>query len=56
MAWSSGVTPVIVLNKADIADDLEGRLVAVEAIAPGVPVVVLSALTGDHVADLARTF
>ena len=52
VAWSSGVTPVIVLNKADIARDLEGRLVAVEGIAPGVPVVVLSALTGDHVADL----
>ena len=52
VAWSSGVTPVIVLNKADIARDLEGRLVAVEGIAPGVPVVVLSALTGDHVSDL----
>ena len=46
------MTPVIVLNKADIADDLDGRLVAVEAIAPGVPVVVLSALTGDHLSDL----
>ncbi len=54
VAWSSGVSPVIILNKADIADDLEGRLVAVEAIAPGVPVVVLSALTGDHLADLGR--
>ena len=52
VAWSSGVTPVIVLNKADIARDLEERLVAVASIAPGVPVVVLSALTGDHVADL----
>ncbi len=52
VAWSSGVDPVIVLNKADIAEDLEGRLVAVEAIAPGVPVAVLSALTGDHLADL----
>ncbi len=52
VAWSSSVTPVIVLNKADIADDLDGRLVAVGAIAPGVPVVVLSALTGDHLADL----
>ncbi len=46
VAWSSGVTPVVVLNKADIADDLEGRLVAVEAIAPGVPIVTVSALTG----------
>jgi len=52
VAWSSGVMPVIVLNKADIARDLEERLVAVASIAPGVPVVVLSALTGDHVADL----
>jgi ribosome biogenesis GTPase len=52
VAWASGVMPVIVLNKADVADDLDGRLVAVEGIAPGVPIVVLSALTGDHVADL----
>ncbi len=52
VAWSSGDEPVIVLNKADIADDLPGRLVAVDAIAPGVPIVVVSALTGDHLADL----
>ena len=52
VAWSSSVTPVIVLNKADVARELEERLVAVAAIAPGVPVVVLSALTGDHVTDL----
>ncbi|HYH92137.1 MAG TPA: ribosome small subunit-dependent GTPase A [Candidatus Saccharimonadales bacterium] len=53
VAWSSGVTPVIVLNKADVARDLEDRLIAVESIAPGVPVVTVSALTGDHLADLA---
>ncbi|HET7169574.1 MAG TPA: ribosome small subunit-dependent GTPase A [Candidatus Limnocylindrales bacterium] len=52
VAWSSGVQPVVVLNKADVGHDVAGRLVAVEAIAPGVPVVVLSALTGDHLADL----
>ena len=52
VAWSSGVTPVVVLNKADLADDVDGRRVAVEAIAPGVPIVTLSALTGDHLADL----
>ncbi|MGK2852070.1 MAG: ribosome small subunit-dependent GTPase A [Candidatus Limnocylindrales bacterium] len=54
VAWSSDVTPVIVLNKADIADDMEGRLVAVAAIAPGVPIVVLSAKTGEHLSDLAE--
>jgi ribosome biogenesis GTPase len=32
--------------------DLEQRLLEVESIAPAVPIVVLSALTGDHVADL----
>jgi ribosome biogenesis GTPase len=52
VASSSAVSPVIVLNKADVAHDLEGRLVEVAAIAPGVPVVILSALTGDHLADL----
>jgi ribosome biogenesis GTPase len=53
VAWSSGVRPVIVLNKADIADDLEGRLLEVEAVAPAVPVVILSALTGDGLAELS---
>ncbi len=53
VAWSSGVRPVIVLNKADVAVDLEDRLVDVASIAPAVPIVVLSALTGGHVADLA---
>ena len=53
VAWSSRVTPVAVLNKTDLGLDIEGRRIAIEAIAPGVPIVTLSALTGDHVADLA---
>jgi ribosome biogenesis GTPase / thiamine phosphate phosphatase len=53
VAWSSRVTPVAVLNKADLGLDIEGRRVAIAAIAPGVPIVTLSALTGDHVTDLA---
>ncbi len=46
VAWSSEVTPVVVLNKSDLADDVDGRLVAVEAIAPGVATVAVSARTG----------
>ena len=42
VAWSSEVTPVVVLNKSDLADDVDGRLVAVDAIAPGVAVVAVS--------------
>jgi ribosome biogenesis GTPase len=53
VAWSSGTRPIIVLNKADVAIDLDQRLLEVESIAPAVPIVVLSALTGDHVSDLA---
>jgi ribosome biogenesis GTPase len=52
VAWSSGITPVVVLNKADLADDVDGRLVAVEAIAPGVATVAVSAWTGQGLDDL----
>ena len=52
VAWSSAITPVVVLNKADLADDVDGRLVAVEAIAPGVATVAVSARTGQGLDDL----
>lgn len=54
VAWSSGITPVVVLNKADLADDLDGRLVAVDAISPGTATVAVSALTGVGLDDLLR--
>ncbi len=53
VAWTGGATPVIVLNKADVASDPEGLRVAAEAVAPGVEVRTISALTGDGVASLA---
>jgi ribosome biogenesis GTPase / thiamine phosphate phosphatase len=49
VAWSGGSTPVIVLNKADVAGDVDGLRVAAEAIAPGVDVRAVSALTGTGV-------
>jgi ribosome biogenesis GTPase len=52
VAWSSSITPVVVLNKADLADDVDGRLVAVDAIAPGVATVAVSAWTGEGLDDL----
>ena len=54
VAWSGGGTPVVLLNKADLASDLAAVLVAVEAVAPGVEVRTLSALSGDGVAALSR--
>jgi ribosome biogenesis GTPase len=53
VAWSGGTTPVILLNKSDLSPDLEGVRVAAEAVAPGVEVRPMSALTGDGVAELA---
>jgi ribosome biogenesis GTPase len=54
VAWSSAVTPIVVLNKSDLADDVDGRLIAVEAIAPGVATVAVSAWTGDGLDGLRR--
>jgi len=45
-AWNGGVAPVVVLNKADLADDLEARIAETEAVAPGVPVLAISATEG----------
>ncbi|WP_017719954.1 ribosome small subunit-dependent GTPase A [Kamptonema formosum] len=43
LAWESGANPVIVLNKADLCESVEERVLEVEAVAIGVPVAVLSA-------------
>ncbi|MBD2508594.1 ribosome small subunit-dependent GTPase A [Nostoc muscorum FACHB-395] len=43
LAWESGANPVLVLNKADLCNSLEEYLAQVEAVALGVPIVVLSA-------------
>jgi ribosome biogenesis GTPase len=43
LAWESGANPVIILNKADLCEDIEQQIAQVEAIALGVPVIALSA-------------
>jgi ribosome biogenesis GTPase len=47
VAWESGAVPVVLLSKADIATDPEGARLAAEAAAPGVSVIVVSAVTGE---------
>lgn len=46
-AWDSGASPVIVVNKSDLADDPEAELLEVEPVVIGVPVHSVSAVTGD---------
>ena len=53
LAFESGAAPVVVLNKADLAQDLESRRREMEAAAAGVPVVALSARSGEGVDALA---
>lgn len=47
LAWESGATPVVVLTKADLCDDVEAAVREVQPHAPGVEVVTVSAATGD---------
>lgn len=45
--WEGGATPVILLNKSDLCDDLDRRLNELRPVAVGIDVRVLSALTDD---------
>lgn len=52
MAWDSGAAPLVVLTKADGADDPEALAAEVEAAAPGVPVLLTSAVEGSGIESL----
>jgi ribosome biogenesis GTPase len=52
LAWESGADPAIVLTKADLAGDIPGAVASVEAVAIGVPVHVVSNVTGEGVDGL----
>jgi ribosome biogenesis GTPase len=53
LAWESGADPVVLLNKADVCDDVPARRAAVEAVAPGVPVLAIAARPGEGLDSLA---
>ena len=52
LAWDGGATPVVVLTKMDLCDDLESSLAKAREGAPFCEVLSLSSTTGDGVADL----
>ena len=52
-SWDSGATPVIVVNKLDLADDPVAELAEMESVAAGVPVHAVSATTGEGLETLA---
>ena len=54
LAWESGAVPVVVLTKADLADDADAAVRVVRAIAPGVDVAAVSSVSGEGVEQLER--
>lgn len=53
VAWDSGATPVALLTKADLADDLEEKTAAVQRTAPGTALIVTSAADCDLCTGIA---
>jgi ribosome biogenesis GTPase len=54
IAWESGARPVIILNKADVCPDVSARLAETSALAPGVPVLAVSAMDGFGMEDILQ--
>lgn len=52
VAWESGANPVLVLNKADLCEEIEPIRQEVEAVAFGVPIIIMSAVKNLGLDDL----
>jgi ribosome biogenesis GTPase len=52
-AWESGASPIVVLTKADLCDDVPAAVLAVESVAIGVPVHAVSNVLGTGLDALA---
>lgn len=51
-AWDSGATPVILLTKTDLCDDLEDRILQVQSVAPGVDIIAASSMEEDGISQI----
>lgn len=52
--WDSGAKPVMVLNKADACQEVQGKLQEIESVSMGVPLCVVSARTGQGFDQLGK--
>lgn len=52
LAWESGSTPVVVLTKSDLCEDIYSKFRAVDAIGNGVDILGVSAVTNEGFDDL----
>jgi ribosome biogenesis GTPase len=56
LGWESGAEPIVVLTKADLCDDVDAVTLEVGAVTVGVPVHVVSNITGEGIDGLAPYF
>ncbi len=54
MAWESGGNPVILLSKADLCEDIEEKVLQLDAVAVGVPIHVISSMDGRGYDELGE--
>ena len=54
LTWQSGAAPVVVLTKADLAEEYSGYLAEVERVAAGVDIHIVSARTGFGMEGLRK--
>ncbi|GGE57566.1 ribosome small subunit-dependent GTPase A [Priestia taiwanensis] len=54
LAFESGATPIIVLTKKDLCDDVEVKIQEVEKVAFGIPVIAVNSLEDDGVAEVRK--
>lgn len=54
LAWDSGASPVIILTKSDLCEDVLGKVHEVEASALEVPIHAISCVTGEGLGELSR--
>ena len=56
LAWQSGATPVIILTKADLADDPDGYVSRAAEVAEGIDIYPVSSKTGEGIDALGKYF
>lgn len=49
IAWDSGATPIILLTKLDLCEDLEEKLIELDEVAIGIDKISVSSLTGEGI-------
>lgn len=54
VAWDSGATPVVILTKSDLCNNLDNMLSQLETVALSVDIIVTSSLTEDGVTEVNR--